>query len=412
MRVRSYLKTGPISSIGSILIAILALVIVAIPVTRARSNSYQQKTSSVLAAANSGGAMMQGVGFIQVEGATLNTRFENALAKGRAASGQTPFWIGYSFDLKPGTAVDLNITGPDGSKTYVAVASGKLEPQYQTRNAGVFFAYGSDGSSVSRVELYNLDAARDFKHPVYWLGKAGDDESLSLLKTVLAATGKSSASERLVDAIGLHKSREVEPILKDVFSTSGSLEVRKKALFWLGSFEGSKDLLLQVAQNGQESAEVRKQAVEGIGRSDNSSQAMSSLESIYDSKKSPDMKVRIIEEASRNANPEVAIRFLFKVAESETDYNVRQVAISYLARMAGDRSLASGGTGNGNDEETQLQLHAISAILQRPATEAVPFLIDMAKTNPKPVVRERAIRSLASIHDPRVLMFYREILAQ
>lgn len=374
------------------------------------SLSFMILALAILTAENSGGAMMQGVGFIRVEGPTLNARFEKALATGRAASGKTPFWIGYSFDLKPGTGVDVNITSADGSKTYVAVASGKLEPQYQTRNAGIFFEYASDGSSVSRVELYNLDAARDFKYPVYWLGRADDNESLSLLKTVLASNRKSSVSERLVDAIGLHKSREVEVILKEIFSTSGSLEVRKKALFWLGSFEGSKDLLLQVAQNGQENVEVRKQAVEGIGRGD-SSQAMSSLESIYDSKKSPDLKLRIIDEASRNANPDVAVTFLFKVAESEPDYNVRQVAISYLARMAGDRSLlASGATGNSNDEETQLQLQAISAILQRPATEAVPFLIEMAKTNPKPLVRERAIRSLASIQDPRVLKFFREIL--
>lgn len=358
----------------------------------------------------SGDAMMQGVGFIQVEGPTLNTRFENALATGRAASGRTPFWIGYSFDLKPNTGVDINITGADGSKTYVAVASGKLEPQYQTRNAGIFFEYGSDGSSLSRVELYNLDTARDFKYPVYWLGRADDNESLSLLKTVLAANRKSSVSERLVDAVGLHKSREVEIILKEIFSTPGPLEARKKALFWLGSLEGGKDLLLQVAQNGQESVEIRKQAVEGIGRGD-SSQAMSSLESIYDPKKSPDLKLRIIEEASRNANSDVAVAFLFKVAESEPDYNVRQVAVSNLARMAGDRSLlAQGATGNSNDDETQLQIQAISAILQRPATEAVPFLIEIAKTNPKPLVRERAIRSLASIQDPRVLKFFREIL--
>jgi HEAT repeat protein len=138
---------------------------------------------------------------------------------------------------------------------------------------------------------------------------------------------------------------------------------------------------------------------------------MSSLESLYDSKKSSELKLRIIEEASRNANPDVAVTFLFKVAESEPDYNLRQVALSYLARMAGDRSLsASGANGNSNDDETQLQLQAISAILQRPATEAVPFLIDMARKNPKPVVRERAIRSLASIQDPRVLKFFREIL--
>jgi HEAT repeat protein len=387
----------------SLSLLILALAIFAIL-------SYQRQTSSAVAAANSGGAMMQGVGFIQVQGSTLNTRFENALATGRAASGKTPFWIGYSFDLKPGTGVDINITGADGSKTYLAVATGKLEPQYQTRNAGIFFEYGSDGSSLSRVELYNLDAAHGFKYPVYWLGRVDDNESLSLLKTVLASNRNSSVSERLVDAIGLHKSTEVEVILKEIFATSASLEVRKKALFWLGSFEGGKDLLLQVAQNGQESVELRKQAVAGVGRGD-SSQAMSSLESLYDSKKSSELKLRIIEEASRNANPDVAVTFLFKVAESEPDYNLRQVALSYLARMAGDRSLsASGANGNSNDDETQLQLQAISAILQRPATEAVPFLIDMARTNPKPVVRERAIRSLASIQDPRVLKFFREIL--
>ena len=387
----------------SLSLLILALAIFAIL-------SYQRQTSSAVAAANSGGAMMQGVGFIQVQGSTLNTRFENALATGRAASGKTPFWIGYSFDLKPGTGVDINITGADGSKTYVAVATGKLEPQYQTRNAGIFFEYGSDGSSLSRVELYNLDAAHEFKYPVYWLGRADDNESLSLLKTVFASNRNSSVSERLVDAIGLHKSTEVEVILKEIFATSASLEVRKKALFWLGSFEGGKDLLLQVAQNGQESVELRKQAVAGVGRGD-SSQAMSSLESLYDSKKSSELKLRIIEEASRNANPDVAVTFLFKVAESEPDYNLRQVALSYLARMAGDRSLsASGANGNSNDDETQLQLQAISAILQRPATEAVPFLIDMARKNPKPVVRERAIRSLASIQDPRVLKFFREIL--
>src|ERR1044072_4591441 len=152
---------------------------------------------AILTAENSGGAMMQRIGFIQVEGSTLNTRFEKALATGRAASGRTPFWVGYSFDLKPGTGVDINITGAGGSKTYLAFASGMIDPQYQTRNAGIFFQYGSDGSSVSRVELYDLDAARDFKYPVYWLGRVDDNESLGLLKNVLASNRKSTESERL-----------------------------------------------------------------------------------------------------------------------------------------------------------------------------------------------------------------------
>lgn len=389
---------------------ILALAVGATNNARGEVVSYVMETSTTPEVSSSNEVAAQANKFIKVEGPTLSVRFKKGLDLGRPAAAQTTFWISYSFELKPGTGVDINITGPDGSKTYVAVASGKLEPKYQTRNPGIFFKYDSNGSSVSRVELYDLDVDRNFEYPVYWLGRVGDQESLSLLKSLLTSSGNLSASERITDAIGLHKSEEAADVLKELLHNSQPLEVRKKALFWLGRLEGSKDLLLQIAKNGQENVELRMEAMSGIGKS-RSTEALAMLESLYKSNTQPELKLQIINDASRNTNHKIAAAFLLKIAEEEPDYNLNLTARSYLARMAGDLSLsAPGATGNVNDEETQFQLQAVSAIMQRPPAEAVSLLIDIAKTSPKPLVRERAIRSMASIRDPRVLEFFKEVL--
>ena len=47
--------------------------------------------------------------FITVEGATLRARYEAAVKAGRSAAPQTRFWTAYSFDVRPGVAVDPEI---------------------------------------------------------------------------------------------------------------------------------------------------------------------------------------------------------------------------------------------------------------------------------------------------------------
>src|SRR4051794_14481212 len=96
--------------------------------------------------------------FITVEGANLRARYESALKMGRSASPQTRFWTAYSFDVRPGVAVD-----PDGGEfqgsmsTYgdtTVFFNRSGGTNIETRNLGVFLLHEADGASASRVEIY------------------------------------------------------------------------------------------------------------------------------------------------------------------------------------------------------------------------------------------------------------------
>ena len=55
--------------------------------------------------------------FTAVEGADLAARMEAAIRRGR--TGQTPFWSAYSFDVRPGVAIDPEINEFHGSMNTV-----------------------------------------------------------------------------------------------------------------------------------------------------------------------------------------------------------------------------------------------------------------------------------------------------
>jgi HEAT repeat protein len=71
-----------------------------------------------------------------------------------------------------------------------------------------------------------------------------------------------------------------------------------------------------------------------------------------------------------------------------------------------------GDTLNSNDADTEIQKQAVFAISQRPKEEAVPLLLNVAKTHPKAEVRKQAIFWLGQTGDERALTFFKELLVQ
>jgi hypothetical protein len=64
----------------------------------------------------------------------------------------------------------------------------------ETRNLGVFLLHEPSDGSITRVEVYNLDRQREYSgYPVYWLGRAGNEESLSLLKALVESNQSGDA---------------------------------------------------------------------------------------------------------------------------------------------------------------------------------------------------------------------------
>ncbi|HEX8119599.1 MAG TPA: hypothetical protein VF521_20160, partial [Pyrinomonadaceae bacterium] len=102
-------------------------------------------------------------GFTPAQGATLQAKAESAQAHAAAAR-QTRYWTAYSFDVRPGVAVDVDYVSDDGrfsirgtwdvgdSGTYFVGdgVSASNYPGLETRSLGVFALRDSAGR-VERI---------------------------------------------------------------------------------------------------------------------------------------------------------------------------------------------------------------------------------------------------------------------
>ena len=91
--------------------------------------------------------------------------------------------------------------------------------------------------------------------------------------------------------------------------------------------------------------------------------------------------------------------------------DTRRAAIFWLSQAAGEaatRGLDSIATDSGTDRA--LREHAVFALSQRPADEAVPALLRIARTNPDGAIRRKAVFWLGQTDDPRAVALFEEIL--
>jgi len=373
---------------------------------------------SALVLVSSGDSRAQRQGFIPVDGTDLRSRLDLAIRQGRAK--QTRFWTAYSFDVRPGVAVDVEFHS-DGNTTVINDTSVSIGSKMETRNLGVFVLHESSDGSVARVEVYNLDRQREYSgYPVYWIGRAGNEESLNYLKGIVETNQTGDAPKHAVFAIGLHDDPRVGGILQDFVRSSKSDRVRSAAVFWLGQFPGNLQFLTDLVRNEQESVSLRKEAVFAIGISKEAG-AMSALESLYQSISPREVKKQIIFAASINNNDgnasrrsdDAGVNFLIKVAEGDSDRELRKQALFWLGQRAGKRSLeVLGNVVEKSDDDTEVQKQAVFAISQRPKDEAVPLLIKIARNHPKAAVRKQAMFWLGQTGDERALEFFKEILSK
>lgn len=363
-------------------------------------------------------SLAQREGFIPVEGASLRSKLDTAISQGRAK--QANFWAAYAFNVRPGVAIDYEFNNEKGSTTIVNGASISTGSKVETRNVGIFLLY-EPGGSLERVELYNLDRRRDYSgYKVYWLGRAGNEESLSLLKGIVESNQTNRAGEKAVAAVALHDDPRVDNLLEDFARHSTNEKVRSTSVFWLGQTPGHHAYLEELVRNEQESVKLRKEAAFsiGVGRDP---QAMATLQNLFSSISDREVKKQIVFAASINKSEgadgaskrrdDAGVDFLIKVAETDSDREVRKQALFWLGQKAGQRSLdALGKVIEGTDDDTEVQKQAVFAISQRPKDEAVPLLIKIAKTHPKAEVRKQAIFWLGQTGDERALEFFKEVL--
>jgi HEAT repeat protein len=374
------------------------------------ASSAQAEPESHPVDSNTSRNSVQRDGFIAVDGPDLKSKLDAAIKLGRSSSSATRFWTAYSFDVRPGVSVDAEVIGDDGSRTFVQSATVSIGAPAETRNLGVFLLHEQSSNIIARVEVYNLERRREYGgYPVYWLGRANNQESLSLLNGIIEPNQSTKTAEHSVMAVALHDDPRVAVMLKSAVQRSSLQRLRNSAVFWLGQIGGEQPFLVALVRNEQESVELRKQGAFAIGVSKDKD-ALNALENLYTSVTPREVRKQIIFAASVNESKDAAVTFLIKVASNDPDRELKKQALFWLGQKAGQRSLDALGSAIDSDPDTEVQKQAVFAISRRPKDEAVPILIRIAKTHAKAEVRKQAMFWLGQTGDERALDFFKEVL--
>ncbi|MDQ3472661.1 MAG: HEAT repeat domain-containing protein [Acidobacteriota bacterium] len=337
-------------------------------------------------------------GFTTVEGADLAARLEAAGQRARSKSG--PYWSAYSFDVRPNVAIDPGVREFHGSmntvgdtSVFVGTTAGGMT--VETRNLAVFLLREPSNNLVTRMEVYNLERKREYSgYPVYWLGRANNEESLNYLRALAAAAPQSLLSERAVLGISLHDDPRVASMLKTFIGSSQNQRVRSSSVYWLGQVGGEQAFLSDLVRNTGEEVKLRRQAAHAIGESRDRG-ALNTLQSLYESVKEVEVRRAIIQAAGNNQEQEAAFAFLMKVAKNDPEKQARRTAVQQLGDFERPNIVEELSKLYAGETDAEVKKAVLHALAETKSAGAQARLLELARSEPNPELRKRAIHVLA-----------------
>lgn len=337
--------------------------------------------------------------FTPVDGADLMSKLNAAQARGR--TGQTPYWSAYTFDVRPGVAVDPNIRDFHGSmnsigETTVFIGTTASGMTVETRNLGIFLLRDPAGNQITRMEVYNLERKREYSgYPVYWMGRASNEESLNYLRALAAASPLDILGERAVLGISLHDDVRVGGMLKSFVTNSPNQRIRSSSVHWLGQVGGEQAFLVSLVRNDAEDKKLRRSAAHAIGQARERG-AVAALQGLYESVKDLEVRRSIISAAGNSVHEQQqAFTFLLAVAKNDSDWQARRTAVRHLGHFERDDAVDELMKIYASDSQLDIKRTALRALAETKSPRAQARLLEGARTDTNPELRKQAIRGLA-----------------
>ena len=335
--------------------------------------------------------------FTTVEGADLMTKLEAAQA--RARTRQTPYWSAYTFDVRPGVAIDPAIREFHGSMnqigdTTVFVGTTPEGLPVETRSLAVFLLREPTGNQITRLEIYNLERKREYSgYPVYWLGRASNEESLNYLRAIAAATPLDTLSERAVIGIAVHDDARVGGMLKNFVISSPNQRIRSSAVYWMGQAGGEQQFLASLVRNETEDKKLRRSAAYAIGESHDRG-AFATLKGLAEELKDPEVRRSVISAAGHSDEEQLAFPFLLGIAKTDADWEARRTAVRQLGHFQRDDTADELNKIFTTENNLEIKKAALRALAETKNAKAQARLLEIARTDTNAELRKQAIRVL------------------
>jgi HEAT repeat protein len=336
--------------------------------------------------------------FTPVEGADLMAKLEAAQA--RARTRQMPYWSAYTFDVRPGVAVDPAIREFNGTmntigdtSVFVGTTAGGMT--VETRNLAIFLLRDPSSNQITRMEVFNLERKREYSgYPVYWLGRANNEESLNYLRAIAAASPLDMLSERAVLGIALHDDSRVGGMLKTFIGASPNQRIRSASIYWLGQVGGEQVFLASLVRSDAEDKKVRRAAAHAIGQSRDRG-TVATLQGLYESVKDVEVRRSVISAAGNSVDEQPAFAFLLGIAKNDADWESRRTAVRQLGHFQRDDAADELLKIYTNDANVEVKRAALRSLAETKSPRAQARLLEVARTDTNPELRKTAIRVLS-----------------
>ncbi|MFP5265231.1 MAG: HEAT repeat domain-containing protein [Blastocatellia bacterium] len=208
------------------------------------------------------------------------------------------------------------------------------------------------------------------------LERADDESALGLLKEAAVTSDDPQVTMAALYSISQHGGQGGTELLSEIARTARSAKARQQAVTWLTRRQGDNitDQLINIYHANQD-VEVKKEVLTSLGQIDN----------------------------------QRAVDFIARSIENTEDMGVRRHAVFQLAPRHIDRAAEALAQWYDLEKQEEVKGEILSALGQSKQKQALKKLIAVAKNDPSPGMRQKAISLIGGSDDPEALQFLREL---
>jgi HEAT repeat protein len=217
------------------------------------------------------------------------------------------------------------------------------------------------------------------RQAVFWLSQVGTDRAAKALDSILRFSKDPEIQEKAVFALSQHNGPGAQQSLRAYAERADVPEAaREKAIFWLGQAGSPENAAF--------------------------------LRSMYGRLKSEELRKKVIFSLSQMAGPENGKWLLGVARDSSQGIEMRKQALFWAGQAGVPITELIGLYGSVSDQAMREQL--VFVYSQRDESAALEKLIDIAKRDPNPELRKRALFWLGQSEDSRAVQALQEVIEQ
>jgi HEAT repeat protein len=212
---------------------------------------------------------------------------------------------------------------------------------------------------------------------VFWLSQVNSDRAVTALETILRSSRDTELQEKALFALSQQQSPRALGILRAYAEREDAPEdLRANAIFWLGQRSGSEDA--------------------GF------------LRALYGRIRNPELREKILFSISQSGDPASADWLLDIARNRQEPIELRKNALFWAGQGKASIGELVRLYADVNDSEMREQL--VFVYSQRGEREALDKLLDLARRDPDPEIRKKALFWIGQSKDPRATKIIEDIL--